>query len=78
MSAHDKGIKVSRRTLQRYCDYIGLPKDPDRKDISEWYMPRFSVRQNLQYAKTHGIKTSKTRVYDYCKKNGITTKGTGD
>ena len=78
MSANDMGIKVSRRTLQRYCDYMGLPKDPGRTDISEWYMPGLSVQQNLQYAKVHGIKVGKTSLYDYCKKNGIPTKGTGD
>lgn len=76
--AGTKGIKVSGRTLQRYCSFNGIATVPGKIKASEWYNPRLSVGDNMQYAKENGIKTSRTSLYDYCKSNGINPKGMGD
>lgn len=70
-----KGIKVSGKTLQRYCSFNGISTVPGKIKASEWYDPRLSVGDNMQYAKENGIKTSRTVLYNYCKSNGINPKG---
>ena len=73
--AVEKGIKVSGKTLQRYCSFNGIATVPGKIKASEWYDPRLSVGDNMQFAKENGIKTSRTSLYNYCKSNGINPKG---
>lgn len=77
-TATEKGIKVSLKTLQRYCKFMGISTNPRRISISEWYHPWLSVEKNLFYARISHIKTSKSALYKYCSDNGISTKGEAD
>lgn len=45
------------------------------KEIGSVYDCSMSVKDNLSLLNEMGIKVSKTKLYDWCKENGINTKG---
>ena len=46
------------------------------KEIGSVYDCSMSVKDNLSLLNEMGIKVSKTKLYDWCRENGINTKGT--
>lgn len=46
------------------------------EEIGSVYDCSLSVKENLFLLKEMGIKVEKTKLYDWCKENGINTKGT--
>lgn len=73
--ARDNDIKVSRRTLIRFCHENNINTNPRKKPIAEWYDTELSVQQNLAWAQEQGIKVSQSQLYHYCRANHIDTKG---
>lgn len=73
--ARDNDIKVSRRTLIRFCHENNINTNPRKKPIAEWYDMELSVQQNLAWAQEQGIKVSQSQLYHYCRANHIDTKG---
>ena len=73
--AKDNDIKVSKRTLIRFCHENDISTNPRKKPIAEWYDTELSVRQNLAWAQEQGIKVSQSQLYHYCRANHIDTKG---
>lgn len=73
--ARDNDIKVSRRTLIRFCHENNINTNPRKKPIAEWYNEELSVLQNLAWAQEQGIKVSQSQLYHYCRANHIDTKG---
>lgn len=68
-----------------YCAENGLKpnsfKNTVRKmlkdeEIGDVYDCTMSVKENLCVLNDMGIKVGKTKLYDWCKRNGISTKGT--
>lgn len=45
------------------------------EEIGSVYDCSMSVKDNLCLLNEMGIKVSKTKLYDWCKENGINTKG---
>lgn len=46
------------------------------EEIGSLYDCSLSVKDNLQLLNEMGVKVKKTKLYDWCKENGINTKGT--
>lgn len=64
------------RTLQRFCKFYGIDPSPKKVAINSWYNPQLSVSENFHIATLAGIKISKSALYKYCHRNGLTTKAT--
>lgn len=73
--AKDNGIKISRKTLSKYCQDKGLNTEPMRIPPEHWYDKSISVTENLKKAIDSGIKTSKASLYRYCQEHGINPQG---
>lgn len=52
-----------------------VTKKLNSEAIGSWYDCSKSVKDNLEYAKEYGIKVGKTALYEWCKENGVSTKG---
>ena len=75
--AKNNGIKVSRKTLSKYCHDMGLNTEPMRIPPEQWYDSSISVAENLRRAIVSGIKSSKASLYRYCQEHGINPQGEG-
>lgn len=73
--AKEHEIKVSKRTLIRFCKDNDINTNPRQRPIEEWYDVTHSVKQNLAWAVEHDIKVSLSQLYHYCRVNHIDTKG---
>ena len=73
--AKEHEIKVSKRTLIRFCKDNDINTNPRQRPIEEWYDVTHSVKQNLAWAVEHDIKVSLSQLYHYCRANHIDTKG---
>ena len=73
--AKNSGKKVSRKTLTKYCQDMGISTDPRRVSPEIWYDESLPISQNYQQALDSDIKTSLPALYRYCKEHGINPKG---
>jgi len=79
-SKHKKRFVVDKSYCAQYNIKPNAMKNVVRKilhdaEIGEVYDCSKSVKENLALFKEMGIKVGKTKLYDWCKENGINTKG---
>lgn len=79
-SKHKKRFVVDKSYCAQYNIKPNAMKNVVRKilhdaEIGEVYDCSKSVKENLALLKEMGIKVGKTKLYDWCKENGINTKG---
>lgn len=79
-SQHKKKFVVDRSYCAHYNIKPNAMKNVVRKilhdaEIGELYDCSKSVKENLALLREMGIKVGKTKLYDWCKENGINTKG---
>lgn len=60
-------------TANQYKMMVRRKKNDE--NIGGWYDISKSVKENLNYAKENGIKISRRTLYNFCDRNGISTKG---
>lgn len=60
-------FKGSLRTLYRFCKDNNIDCHQQRISLRDWYDLSKSVKENLDYAQQHDIKTSRASIYRYLK-----------
>lgn len=64
----------SLKILQRFCTENGTNPNPNRRPIEEWYDSSKTAKENLEWAKSEGVKVSRSAVFEYRKsliQNGV-------